>query len=116
MAERQQRTAEGKEGCIKVCPALIADGEAAHLVQVRERALDDPPMPPELRAGVDPQPCDAHRDAPLPELAPGDGEVIRLVRMQFLGSAPRPSHLAAQRRDRIEERSEDRDLRFDCPA
>ena len=44
MPECDQRSGEGEEGAVHVAVALVADAEAAELVEPAERALDDPAL------------------------------------------------------------------------
>jgi hypothetical protein len=110
VVERQEGAAEPEEGGVDVGSALVADGEAAHLVQVRERALDDPAMAAQASTRVDPAARDAGLDATGAERSSRGGEVVGFVRVELGGAAARTTGLAAHRRHGVEQGREDGDL------
>jgi transposase len=71
MVKRQERGAEGEERVVDVGAPLVADREAAHLVQVGDRALHDGSVATEPRARVGAAPRDARLDAAGTELTCG---------------------------------------------
>ena len=93
-----------------VVAALVADHEALHLVQPRERPLDDPAVAPEALARVDLRPRDAALDpAPLerPLVAT---RAVPLVGVELLRTLARATDLAADGRDGVDEALEERDF------
>jgi hypothetical protein len=110
VVERQEGAAELEEGRVHVGSALVVDGEAAHLVQVRERALDDPAMAAQVITRVDPAARDACLDATGAEGSSRRGEVVGFVRVELGGAAARTTGLAAHRRHGVERGREDGDL------
>ena len=57
-----ERGGERQEGLVHVGSALVTDREATEAAEPRQRALDDPPVPAQTLAAVDPASSDASFD------------------------------------------------------
>jgi hypothetical protein len=88
-----QNAAELQKCFVNVGPAFGADGQPAESVQPGQGALDDPPMPAQPFAGLDPSPGDAALDAPLSEVSVAKAMIVSLIGVEFLGSAAGPGGL-----------------------
>ena len=73
---------------------LVADSQAAEVVQVREAALDDPALAAEAGAVFDPAAGDDGLDAPGPEQAAVLVVVIAAIGKDHVGLLARPPDLA----------------------
>jgi hypothetical protein len=84
-----QRTPEGDESLVDIRPFVVADAEAAELIQPSKRTLDDPAPPPQgtLVRGA------AHRqqghDTPHSETPPNGGCVVTAIREYTVRTKPR---------------------------
>ena len=83
--------------------SLVSDDEASAAVEPGEGALDDPAVSAQPVLALDPTSGDAGRDVARATGAAAAGEVARLIGVQFVGSAPRPTAAAADRRDGIQQ-------------
>ena len=94
MGQTDEGTAKMEEGLVDVRPALVADGQAAVLPQPGQGALHDPAVAAQAGAAFHTLPCDADLNTAFAQVDPTAGNVIRLVRVDFVqglaGPAPRP--------------------------
>jgi hypothetical protein len=77
--------------------ALVADAQAAEVVQVGKAALDHPALAPEPRAVGGAAAGDPVGDPPGPQDAPVLVVVIAAVGQDEVGLCPRPADLAGDR-------------------
>jgi hypothetical protein len=91
---------------VDVGAALIADEQAAALVQPCEGAFDDPAVAAEPRAVPAEAACDYWFDPARPELAAVGVMVIAAVGNDAIGSVARAASAAANRWDSIDERQQ----------
>ncbi len=84
-------------------PALVADGEAAEAAHPSQRALDDPPMPAQLSAVLDPAAGEARPDPAAPASIAAAPMVVGLVPVQLVRPATRPARPARHGRDGVEQ-------------
>jgi hypothetical protein len=100
--EADEGTSEREEGLMKICVALVSDGQAAAAVEPSERALDDPAMAPEPLARLDAASRQTRCDPSLAASGAAEAMVIGFVAVKLIRppswSAPR----LADRRDRVE--------------
>jgi len=90
-----------------VRPAFVPDAQTAQAVEPGQRALHDPPMPPQPLARLDPLAGNARGDpAPAQGLAVAPG-VIGFVGVQLGRAAPRAAERAADGRDGVHHRLEE---------
>jgi hypothetical protein len=71
-----------------VCPALVADGQAAVLGQPCQRTLHDSAMPSQPIVALDPLAGNVAPDATTMQVLPAPRDVIPFVSMQFLRPFP----------------------------
>lgn len=74
-----------------VGPSLVADGEAAELGEPGQRPLDDPPVPAQTLAALDPAPGDAGPDATTGQRLTAAAVIVGLVGVQLRGPLARPT-------------------------
>jgi len=86
--------------------AVVADEEAAELVQPGEGALDHPAMAAEAGAVLGVAPRDLRSDPALAELAATAWVVVGAIAGDPVGPPARSADLAAHRRDAIDERNQ----------
>ena len=84
--------------------AVVADEQAAEVVQPGEGALDGPAKAAEAGAVVGPTARDLWLDATLPELAAVGVVVVAAVRDQTLRAPTRPAHPPANVRHSVDQR------------
>jgi hypothetical protein len=72
---------------MEVVAALVTDEEATVAVQPGEVALDDPAVPSELGAGIDPGAGDSRDDVAATKGVASGAAVVRLIRVQLGGSS-----------------------------
>jgi hypothetical protein len=95
---------------VDVRSTLIANGQAAHLVQVREGALHHPAVPSQTFTGVHSSPGNARLNASFTQCPACLAEVVSLVPVKLLRSAMGSAYAPADGRDGIDELLEDGDL------
>ena len=83
--------------------ALVSDYQPAKAAEPGERALDDPAMPAQTLAGVDPTPGDPVLDPALAQSLATAPRIIGLVGVQLGGAFPRPSPALPDRRNGIDQ-------------
>jgi hypothetical protein len=91
---------------VDVGAALVADAEAAVLVQPDDRALDHPALGAEPGAVWLLGPADLAADAAGAQLVPVPARVVGAVAEQALRAAAGTAALAAHRRDRVDQRQQ----------
>jgi hypothetical protein len=74
--------------------ALVADSQAAEVVQVREAALDDPALATQRRAVLGATPCDYGLDTALPQQPAVLVVVIAAIGQDQIGFLAWPADLA----------------------
>ena len=84
-----------------VRPPLVAHREPPLAGEPGERALHNPPVPPQPLARIHTPPGDARLYPPLAQGLGAAGEVVALVRVQLLRALPRTAARAPDRPDRI---------------
>jgi hypothetical protein len=89
VVEADQRATELEERLVDVVAPLIADREPAVLRKPGQRALDNPPVPPQSLARVDSASGDAWGYAPLSQGLSATREVVSLICVELLGTLPR---------------------------
>lgn len=105
MVEGGEAGRESGEGFVDVGASLVTDGQAPEAVEPGVGSLDDPAVPPELLAAVDPAPSDAGYDPPGAALLATGAGVVGLVGMKLVGTAAWATAPAVSHgRDRIEGR------------
>ena len=107
--EADKGAGEGEEGLMEGGPALVADGEAAIAGEPGQRAFDDPPVPAQLRAGVDATAGDTDLDVAGAQHLATAREVVRLISVEPVRAfprAPRVSCGTADGRHRIHQHGE----------
>jgi hypothetical protein len=82
-AEAEQGAGQVQQRLQQVGPPLVTHAKATKAEQPGERALDRPPMPAQLLAGVDPASGDAWRDTPSPQGLAETRGVVRLVGVEL---------------------------------
>ncbi len=82
-----------REGETDVGPSLVTDGEAGELGEPSQRPLDDPPVPSQSLAALDPAPRDAVLDATVGERLTAAAVIVSLVGM--LAGAVGPPYRSA---------------------
>jgi len=108
-AEADEGAGEGEEGLMEGGQALVADGEASVACEPGQRAFDDPPVPAQLRAGVDATAGDTDLDVAGVQHLAAAREVVGLIGVQLvraLARAPQVSCRAVDGRHRIHEHGE----------
>jgi hypothetical protein len=95
-----------QHGDVLVGVAFVADPQAPEVVQVRERALDDPALAPEPGAVRDAASGDHGCDVARPEDPAVLVVVIAAVSEQPVGLGAGPADLARDRADRVQQRYE----------
>jgi hypothetical protein len=103
--EADEAAADREEGFVDVVAALVADAEAAVLVEPGDRALDHPALLSESGAVWALGPGDLRLDVPAAQLAPTLACVVGAVADEPLRSATRPSAPSTHRWDRVHERN-----------
>ncbi len=106
-AEADERTAEIEEGLVEVVAALVADGEAAEVVQPGEGAFDDPAVAAEAGGALDALAGDADLDAAPVEVAAAVRVVVALVGVQLGGPLATVPVRLPDAWDRLDQRGED---------
>ena len=86
--------------------AVVADEQALALMQPGKGALNDPAVAAETGAVRGFAPCDLGPDPALSQLATLRPVVVRAVSSDPVGSPPRPTDVAANRRHAIDERDQ----------
>jgi hypothetical protein len=83
---------------------VVAEVQAAKLIQPGERALHDPP--PSAQAAAMPRSAHGEQweDLAYSQALPDDLRVVRAVTQHAVGTTSRSSSLSLQERDRIDER------------
>jgi hypothetical protein len=84
-----------------VRPPFVTHFQAPKAVEPTQCALDDPAMPSQALARLDPAPGNARCDAPFPQRVSILPRVIRFVRMQFRWAATRPPAWTPNGGDRV---------------
>jgi len=95
---------------VNVVASLEPAPKTAKLVQPRIRALDHPSEFSKSAAVVGPPFGDVRRDPPRPQGLPMSLGIVGAVGVQAHGAAPRVTYLAADRRDRIDQGDDLRDV------
>jgi hypothetical protein len=85
-----------------VDPAVVAGGEAAEAAHPSQRAFDDPPMPAQPSAALDPAARDARLDPAAARIAAAP-VVVGLVAMGLFRPAARAARLARHGQDHVEQ-------------
>ncbi len=93
-----------------VVAAFVADAQAPVLVQPSDRAFHDPTLLAEAGAVRALRPGDLRLDAPPAQLAAPVARVVSAVAVQLARPTARTAAAAAQRRDRVDEREQLRDV------
>src|SRR3954447_17058287 len=101
-AEADRGAGEDEEGEVDVITALVPDDQPTAAGDPGQRTVDDPSMPAEALAALDPAPGDPGDDAPLPAGAAAAGVIVRLIGVQLLRSPPGPAARLADRRHGVE--------------
>jgi len=83
MVEADQRTAQGQERLMDVCPPLIADRQPPVPMEPGQGPLDHPAVATQLLAGLDPLARDPDLDPAAVQEAAAAGDVIGLVGMEL---------------------------------
>ena len=86
---------------MNVLASFIANGQPTELVEPGHGAFDDPAMASQPLARFLAFPRDPDANATSSQMPPATQNVIRLIRMQLVGSHPALATRAAGRRDRI---------------
>ena len=86
--------------------ALVADAQSSQVVQVRERALDDPALAAQAAAVLGAAPCDYRLHATRPQLPAVLVVVIAAVGEDTVGALTRPPGLPRDRADTIDQRQQ----------
>jgi hypothetical protein len=87
---------------VDVVAPLIADREPAVLRKPGQRALDNPPVPPQSLARVDSASGDAWGYAPLSQGLSATREVVSLICVELLGTLPRSAGTTTRPLDRLD--------------
>ncbi len=90
LAQTDDGACEGCEGEVKIGAAFVARGKAPEPGQPGERALDHPPVPPEMGAALHRTAGDAGSDPTGPALLAAAAVVVTLVSVQLRWSLARP--------------------------
>jgi hypothetical protein len=80
------------EGFEDVGPALVADRQPTEAGEPGERAFDNPAVPTQPFAALDPAPRDAGNDAALATGAAATAVVVAFIGVQLSRASPRPAH------------------------
>jgi hypothetical protein len=91
---------------VDVGAAVVADEQAAEVVQPGEDALDDPAEAAKAGAVACPAARDLRLDATLPELAAVGVVVVAAVRDQTLRAPTRPAHPPANAWHSVDQRKQ----------
>jgi hypothetical protein len=105
--EADEATAEGEEGLMDIGSSLIADRQPTKPVEPGQRALDDPAMPAQTRAGVDALARDTDPNMAASQRLTTARDVVALIGMQRDGPLAPPLIGLPNRRDGIEQLRED---------
>ena len=100
---------------VDVVSFLVTHPQAAEALLPANRALDHPPMTTQAHAALDAPPCDARRDAPLPQLTPQGLIGVCLVGVQLCGALARPTPLAPHRSERVHDLQHPFSVRYYSP-
>jgi hypothetical protein len=92
---------------VDIGQAFVADGQPSEAVQPGEGALDDPAVPPQLLAGLDPSSGDTAGDPASAQVAPAAGVIVALIGVQLGGPGPWATVGALDRLDGLDQLLED---------
>jgi hypothetical protein len=104
--EADEAAGEGEERFVDLVAAVVADEQPFELVEPGEGALDDPAVAAQTGAVLGLAPRDLGCDAALAELAAMAVVVVAAIGAEARRSAARPTDLAANRRDAVDERDQ----------
>ncbi len=103
MVEADESAAELEEGEMNISSSLVAHHEPAVLTQPRQGALHHPPVLAQLLRALYPLACNPHLDVSPAKCLPASGTIVRLVRVQLLGTLPWSASRSLDRLDAIQE-------------
>jgi hypothetical protein len=102
--------ADREEGLVDVVASVVADSEAAVLVEPGDRSFDDPAVAAESGAVRALGPRDPRLDVAAAELAAALAGVVGAVAIEPVWATTRPAAVSAHRRDRVHEWDHLRDV------